>query len=125
MKKYLLLVFSVLLLSSCNTIKIQEVESKVDPSVSTEVIAQAIRDAAVRRRWNVVKHENSVYTLHLKTRKHRLTIEVPYKKGSYRMIYKDSENLKYDADSQTAHKKVYQWMNKLKRDIDKTIWKVK
>lgn len=80
-------------------------------------ITKAIVEAGSGLGWTmaVVKPGQIVGTLHI--RSHTAIVEIPYTTKTYSIIYKDSTNLKYDAEKQTIHENYRGWI----QNLDKTI----
>ena len=48
---------------------------------------------------------------------HTAIVEIPYTTKTYSIIYKDSTNLKYDAEKQTIHENYRGWIQNLDNAI--------
>ena len=96
---------------------------KVNPqSISVNVssakqLHNNIIRAAVRRGWatNDVK-DNTVRCTFTKG-DHRVVVDVVYSDTNFSVIYVDSENMSYDAESDSISRKYNQWVNNLVLDI--------
>jgi hypothetical protein len=80
-------------------------------------ITKAIVEAGSGLGWTmaVVKPGQIVGTLHI--RSHTAIVEIPYTTKTYSIIYKDSTNLKYDAEKQTIHENYRGWIQNLDKAI--------
>lgn len=80
-------------------------------------ITKAIVEAGSGLGWTmaVVKPGQIVGTLHV--RSHTAIVEIPYTTKTYSIIYKDSTNLKYDAEKQTIHENYRGWIQNLDKAI--------
>lgn len=120
--KLSLLAISMLTISACTSMSIRNVNDvKIRYELTKKQVAKAIKDAAVRRKWSVVKEGDGVIQLSISPRRHSLTVDVPYSEKMYSINYVSSENLNYDTESGTVHKKAYKWMLRLRKDIDKAL----
>ena len=59
----------------------------------------------------VVKPGEIIGTLNV--RSHQAIVTIPYTSKTYSILYKDSSNLKYDADKQTIHGNYAGWIQRL------------
>ena len=80
---------------------------------SMEEVQKAIIQAGAGLGWNmsVVKPGEIMGTLNV--RSHQAVVTIPYTSKSYSILYKDSNNLKYDADKQTIHENYTGWIQRL------------
>ncbi|MFN3681180.1 MAG: hypothetical protein ACK4VP_03945 [Nitrospira sp.] len=80
-------------------------------------ITKAIVEAGSGLGWTmtVVKPGHIIGTLHI--RSHTAIVEIPYTTKTYSILYKDSTNLKYDAQKQTIHKNYRGWIENLDKAI--------
>ena len=122
LKISLLSVLSMVIFTACTSMSVRNVNDvKIRQTLSKKQVAEAIKEAATRRKWNVVKEDVGVIQLTISPRKHSLTVDVPYSEAMYSINYVSSENLNYDAESGTVHKKAYKWMLRLRKDIDRAL----
>ena len=49
----------------------------------------------------------------LNVRSHQAVVTIPYTTKTYSILYKDSSNLKYDAEKQTIHENYTGWIQRL------------
>ncbi|MGQ0693987.1 MAG: hypothetical protein ACT4OL_00240 [Nitrospiraceae bacterium] len=85
--------------------------------VTLEQITKAIVEAGTGLKWSmaVVKPGQIVGTLFI--RSHTAVVDIPYNTKTYSIIYKDSTNLKYNADKQTIHENYRGWIQNLDNAI--------
>lgn len=122
MKLFILSVLSIIFLASCSSAPIQNFEDvSVDSSISTQKIEKAIKIAANKLGWTVKSMANQNFRLNLNLRTHNLTVDVPYKKGSYSIIYVESQGLNYDKSKNSIHKGAIRWMRNLRKAIDHSL----
>ncbi len=86
-------------------------------SPSLEEVQKAIVAAGAGRNWSmaVVKPGHIVGTLNI--RSHQAVVDILYNTKTYSIIYKDSTNLKYDAEKKTIHENYRSWIQILDNDI--------
>ncbi len=76
-------------------------------------VQKAIIGAGAALDWQmaVVKPGEIVGTLNI--RSHQAVVTIPYTTKTYSILYKDSNNLKYNADKQTIHETYTGWIQRL------------
>jgi hypothetical protein len=82
-----------------------------------EEVQKAIIGAGVVLTWQMalVKPGEIVGTLNV--RSHQAVVSIPYTTKNYSILYKDSNNLKYNAKSQTIHENYLTWIQRLDNAI--------
>lgn len=85
--------------------------------VTLDQVTKAIVEAGAGLKWSmaVVKPGQIVGTLNI--RSHTAVVDIPYNTKTYSIIYKDSTNLKYNADKQTIHENYTGWIQNLDNAI--------
>ena len=80
-------------------------------------VQKAIIGAGAALDWQmaVVKPGEIVGTLNV--RSHQAVVSIPYTTKNYSILYKDSNNLKYDAKNQTIHANYLSWIQRLDNAI--------
>jgi len=80
---------------------------------SMEDVQKAIIQAGAGLGWTmaVVKPGEIMGTLNV--RSHQAVVTIPYTTKTYSILYKDSSNLKYNADKQTIHENYTAWIQRL------------
>ncbi|MEA3404238.1 MAG: hypothetical protein U9R28_00675 [Pseudomonadota bacterium] len=84
---------------------------------STEQVKKAINIAGSGLGWMIKEVDGGTLQGTLLLRKHVAQITIPYSEKEYSLLYKASENLKYDAEAQTIHKNYNGWIQNLNRAI--------
>jgi len=76
-------------------------------------VEKAIIQAGAALGWTmaVVKPGEIIGTLNV--RSHQAVVSIPYTTKNYSILYKDSANLKYDAEKQTIHENYSGWIQRL------------
>ncbi len=89
--------------------------SGVTPSL--EEVQKAIITAGTGLNWSmaVVKPGHIVGTLNV--RSHTAVVDIMYNSKTYSITYKDSTNLKYDAEKKTIHENYRSWIQNLDNNI--------
>lgn len=84
---------------------------------SLEEMQKAILTAGVGLNWSmaVVKPGHIVGTLNV--RSHQAVVDIVYNSKTYSITYKDSTNLKYDAEKKTIHENYRSWIQHLDNNI--------
>ena len=85
--------------------------------MTLEQVTKAIVEAGAGLKWTmaVVKPGQIVGTLNL--RRHTAVVDITYNTKTYNITYKDSVNLKYDAEKKTIHEKYRGWVMNLDNAI--------
>lgn len=86
-------------------------------AVTLDQVTKAIVEAGAGLKWSmaVVKPGQIVGTLYI--RSHTAVVDIPYNTKTYSIMYKDSTNLKYDAEKQTIHENYRGWIQNLDNAI--------
>jgi hypothetical protein len=84
---------------------------------SLEDVQKAIITAGTGLNWSmaVVKPGHIVGTLNV--RSHTAVVDIMYNSKTYSITYKDSTNLKYDAEKKTIHGQYRSWIQDLDNNI--------
>lgn len=94
-------------------VKDAPVQTATGKEPSMEDVQKAIIQAGAALGWTmaVVKPGEIMGTLNV--RSHQAIVTIPYTSKTYSILYKDSTNLKYDADKQTIHGNYAGWIQRL------------
>ena len=101
------------------------VSGNTGKSLSAAQVKKGIIEGAAKRDWATRELSPGVITATLTVRAHVATVEIPYSGSSFSIVYKDSENLDYDAKDGTIHNQYNNWVNYLKHDINSALSKMK
>lgn len=87
--------------------------------MSQSKVEAAVKKGAMRRGWMVKKVNNGLLEAQNNIRgKHFVVINISYNTNGYKIMYKDSQNLNYDAESNTIHPNYNKWIANLEKDIN-------
>lgn len=104
------------LFTGCRTATIPTMDTPVyDTSKST--VEQAIMNGCRARGWVPRKVSDSEIEATLNVRSHTAVVSIPYSAKGYKITYKNSNNLKYDATSNSIHSNYVNWVRNLDRSI--------
>ncbi len=94
-------------------VKDSPVQTATGKQPSLDDVQKAIITAGAGLGWQmaVVKPGEIVGTLNIRT--HQAIVSIPFTTKSYSILYKDSTNLKYDAEKQTIHENYSSWIQRL------------
>ena len=94
-------------------VKDAPVQTATGKEPSMEDVQKAIIQAGAGLGWTmaVVKPGEIMGTLNV--RSHQAVVTIPYTTKTYSILYKDSSNLKYNADKQTIHENYTAWIQRL------------
>ena len=94
-------------------VKDAPIQTATGKEASMEDVQKAIIAAGVGLGWQmqVVKPGEILGTLNL--RSHQAVVSIPYNTKHYSILYKDSNNLHYNAEKQTIHENYSGWIQRL------------
>lgn len=82
-------------------------------------VETAIRKGATKKGWRVKKVKSGLLEVSNMIRgKFLVMVNVAYTKKGYKLTYKRSSNLKYDASANTIHRSYNKWVSALANNID-------
>ena len=94
-------------------VKDAPVQTATGKEPNMEDVQKAIIQAGAGLGWTmaVVRPGEIMGTLNV--RSHQAVVTIPYTTKTYSILYKDSSNLKYNADKQTIHENYTAWIQRL------------
>lgn len=117
----LLLAF-VLMLAGCKTATVQNIDNSgyiSGSKVTTKKVEAAIRKGAMRKGWNTKRIKTGLLEARNNVRgKHLVVVDISYNTKGYKIMYKDSQNMKYDPSSNSIHPNYNKWIANLERNIN-------
>lgn len=98
-------------------VKDAPVSTATGKEVTLDQVTKAIIEAGTGLKWSmaVVKPGQIVGTLFV--RSHSAVVDITYTTKAYSITYKDSNNLKYNAERQTIHENYRGWIQNLDNAI--------
>lgn len=112
-------VTGLLILSGCRTAAIYNVENDpVEVKVSQDKVYQAIKMAGNSKGWIITQVKPGLAMGKLNARKHQAVVEIPYTSESFSIKYRDSLNLKYNAETNEIHNNYNGWVQNLENAIN-------
>lgn len=98
-------------------VKDAPVATATGKEVTLDQVTKAILEAGTGLKWSmaVVKPGQIIGTLLV--RSHSAVVDITYTTKTYSITYKDSTNLKYNADKQTIHDNYRGWIQNLDNTI--------
>lgn len=98
-------------------VKDAPVSTATGKDVTLDQVTKAIVEAGTGLKWSmaVVKPGQIVGTLLV--RSHSAVVDITYTTKAYSITYKDSNNLKYNAEKQTIHENYRGWIQNLDNAI--------
>lgn len=117
-KKIVLLaiVAAALILGACRTATLQNVNDAPVGVESMDQAREAIMRAGSGLGWEMDPQDEGHIEATLRVRDHMAKVDIMYDTDSYDIVYKDSENLRYDGDK--IHENYNGWIQNLRRDIN-------
>ena len=94
-------------------VKDAPIQTASGKEATMEEVQKAIIGAGAALNWQMalVKPGEMLGTLNV--RSHQAVVTIPFTTKTYSILYKDSSNLKYDADKQTIHESYTGWIQRL------------
>jgi hypothetical protein len=80
-------------------------------------VQKTIIEAGAKNDWVMAVVKPGEIRGTLSVRNHMAVVTIPFTPKQYSILYKDSTNLKYNADRQTIHKEYTYWIQQLDNDI--------
>jgi hypothetical protein len=80
-------------------------------------VRKAIIEAGKQLNWAMVETQPGVITATQNVRSHQAVVDIKYDTKKYSITYKNSSNLKYNADGQTIHANYNSWIQNLDNAI--------
>lgn len=79
-----------------------------------------IMQGCAQRQWTPEFEGDAVITCAILVRgRHYVQVEIPFTETDYSILYRDSEEMDYDAERQRIHRKYNGWVNNLRLMIDR------
>jgi len=94
-----------------------QVTTATGKAPSLKNVQKAIIEAGAGLGWQmaIAKPGEIIATLNIRT--HQAVVTIPYTTKTYSILYKDSSNLKYNAEKQTIHENYNGWIQRLDNAI--------
>ncbi|MDR1044422.1 MAG: hypothetical protein LBP33_04790 [Candidatus Adiutrix sp.] len=88
-------------------------------------VRQAILLGAQEKGWIARELTPGVISATLTVRQHMAEVEIPYSANSYSILYKNSQNLDYNAKDRTIHNQYNNWVDYLRQAVNVQMTKMK
>jgi len=111
----------ILVLAGCGGATIYNIDNSntIANKSSLKQVETAIKKGALRKNWSVKKVKEGLLTATINVRgKHIAVVSIPYTEKGYKIDYKTSQGLSYDATANTIHKNYNKWITSLERNIN-------
>ncbi len=98
-------------------VKDSPITTATEKEMTLDQVTKAIVEAGAGLKWNmaVVRPGQIVGTLNVRT--HQAVVDIAYNTKTYSITYKDSANLKYNAEKHTIHENYRGWILNLDNAI--------
>jgi hypothetical protein len=118
---HLLMAFVMASSIACRKAPVMSIrDSPISPAApSFSKVEKAIKNAALSLNWKARKVEPGLMEATLFLRSHKAVVTIPYTKTTYSILYKNSENLKYNGT--TIHSNYNDWVQNLDRAIQREL----
>ncbi|MDH5668319.1 MAG: hypothetical protein OEY86_09940 [Nitrospira sp.] len=97
------------------------VPATIGQNLAMDDVAQGIISAGSKLNWTMAVQTQGHIVGTLAIRRHTAVIDIFYSTNSYSILYKDSSNLKYDANRKTIHPNYTSWIRNLHAAIQKEL----
>ncbi len=81
--------------------------------LTLEQVRKEITAAGVAAGWQMTDAKPGEIIATYNIRSHQAVVSIPYTSQGYSILYKDSSNLKYDAQAKTIHENYAGWIQRL------------
>lgn len=98
-------------------VKDTPVQTATGKAASMEDVQKAIIGAGAKLGWIMAVSKPGEIIGTLNVRSHTAVVTIPFSDKNYSILYKDSTNLKYDADKHTIHENYTGWIQRLDNEI--------
>ena len=89
------------------------VQTATGKAPTMDEVQKAIVSAGVGLGWQMAVAKPGEIVATLNIRSHQAVVSIPYSTKNYSILYKDSTNLKYNAEKQTIHENYSGWIQRL------------
>ncbi|RHW75783.1 membrane lipoprotein lipid attachment site-containing protein [Colwellia sp. RSH04] len=111
MKKIILVVIAVFILSACKTTPVYNVDnSNVPEGITAKQVEKNIVKALNQKGWKITDKSKDAIIAEINVRSHFAKIKISFDEKQYAIDYVDSTNLKYNAQKNTIHKNYNNWI---------------
>jgi len=112
MKRILITLCTIIILSACSAKPVYNVENSYVPDgITQKQVEKSIVKALIQKGWKVKSKTDGKIIADINVRdKHTAVIEITYTDKKYSINYVDSTNLKYDVRKNTIHKNYNNWI---------------
>jgi hypothetical protein len=118
-------VLAAILVAACAPVPVKNVTDTPVKSnkanLTSEEVAAAIKRAGTGLGWAMLDDGPGKINATLRLRTHTAVVEIPYSTKSYSIRYKDSTDLRYDAEKGTIHKNYNSWIQNLDAAIQREL----
>ncbi len=117
---------AIVILGGCRTATIHNVTdasipNAVDHQLTLDEVTKAIVSAGAKHGWEMRIQEPGHIVGTLGLRSHVAVVDIPYTTKSFSIVYKSSENLRYDPDDKTIHSNYNGWIRNLHVAIQRNL----
>lgn len=122
MKKILLILATLTLLTACKTTQpIYNANVTLTTDLSNNKIEKAIIQAINYKQWRVLSKTDNKIVAAINVRSHYAEIVITYNQAKFEINYQNSNNLDFNAEKQGIHRNYNKWINLLANEIQRNI----
>lgn len=117
-----MLLMVLLIATGCGGAKVQNIDNSgyiSGSKVTTSKVERAIKKGAARKGWMTKRVKTGLLEARNNVRgRHLVVVNINYNTKGYKITYKDSQNMKYNPETQTIHGNYNKWVASLERNIN-------
>jgi hypothetical protein len=96
----------------------EEISSSTGKTITASAVAKAFKTCSAHRGWKFTRVAAGKLIGQLNVRgKHYLEVDVAYNAKAFKISYKGSKNMRYNAEANTIHKRYNSWVSNLSSDV--------
>jgi len=96
----------------------EEISSSTGKTITASAVVKAFKTCSAHRGWKFTRIAAGKLVGQLNVRgKHNVEVDVEYNAKAFRITYKDSRNMRYNAEENTIHKRYNSWVSNLSNDV--------
>lgn len=117
----------LLVLTGCGGATIYNIDNSntIANKSTLKQVETAIKKGILKKYWSVKKEKSGLLTATINVRnRHIAVVSIPYTSKGYKIDYKSSEGLKYDATKNTIHPNYNKWVGNLEKNINYELAKI-
>ena len=121
-KLFFILFFGIAAFAGCRTYPtVYNIEHQAVTANNKQIVEDAIISGGTKSGWQITKVGEGLMRGTFSYSNHKMVVDIPYTERNYSIIYRDSENLRYNEKKNTIHPRYNKWVIRLSRCINNAI----